>query len=205
MAAYTRGRPPTIIPAPLIASLQEPPAGAFSLPNHSLSALHNSAQFVTVHSSRNNSPVPSADIGGQYHGPSSPITFLERAWKRFKQHHISTIANSLEKETPTTKFTVSVGDKPYPEFSGEAFCLPAEEYARQLVNKYFDISTPFYRFLHQGSVERWIGTLYQQRPNDGPRSLSTGKLTVLLMMFAEATFYESGCDCPPGLGEKDSR
>lgn len=68
--------------------------------------------------------------------------------------------------------------------------MPTEQHARELVAKYFDFSTVFFQFLHRCTVEEWLNVFYNElHENRTPNgSLSTRKITVLLMIFAAASF-----------------
>ncbi|KAH8807373.1 fungal-specific transcription factor domain-containing protein [Xylogone sp. PMI_703] len=209
LALYTRGRlPPVCLPLDPSQTENQPtlpwiPSGSISVanqvsPNSPPSSLDcdEDAIGVTNPSSRG-SPVPSADIGGEYHGPSSPITFLERAWKRFKQNHISSAPSTAEDEAADERLIKAPGDA-FPQLSdGIVNIIPTEQHATQLVTKYFDISNYLFIFLHRNRVSEWVEALYQQPRNSktARKFLSCSKTTVLLMIFATTTsdLTEEGC------------
>ncbi|OAL19671.1 hypothetical protein AYO22_09543 [Fonsecaea multimorphosa] len=143
-----------------------------------------------AHISSRNSPVPSANIGGQYHGPSSPITFLERAWKRIRENHASSMSKTLDKEMSAEQSILVTGDGQGLRLSDELFYMPSKSQAYELVGRYFDISTPFFQFLHRGTVTSLIETLYQQggEQQTAHQLISQSQVTLLLMIFAAATF-----------------
>lgn len=190
LAIYTRGRAP-LIQTPLNPSQNEPPPTTPWLPTETSAV---AGQGYTANISSRNSPVPSADVGGQYHGPSSTITFLDRAWRRFNQSHVSTSSRDIEKRTSNEKSRLISGDSQHLRLSDDTCSMPPKQCASRLVAKYFDISTPFFHFLHRGTIEDWVEKLYQF-PDHGQTSqgqLSTNKVTVLLMMFTTATFDQTG-------------
>jgi hypothetical protein len=104
------------------------------------------------------------------------------------------------KETPPAKISLSFGNKSYPELLSDGLCMPSKHYADDLVRRYFEISTPFYRFLHQGTVESWIDTLYGYTAAT-KRPLSTGKIRIVLRMFAEVTLYAANPDLEGNNGD----
>ncbi|KIW75348.1 hypothetical protein Z517_10089 [Fonsecaea pedrosoi CBS 271.37] len=140
-----------------------------------------------AHVSSRNSPVPSTNIGGQYHGPSSPITFLERAWKRIRENHASSISKTLEKEISAEE-PLLVTDGNEMRLADERFRMPSKSRTYNLVERYFEIATPFFRFLHKGTVTNLVNTLYQQpsEPHTAHSTISQSQVTLLLMIFAVA-------------------
>ncbi|RFU33821.1 hypothetical protein B7463_g2490, partial [Scytalidium lignicola] len=187
LALYTRGRPPEVC-SPLNPSQTESQLTPSWIPSSSISVVnqvspgpppssldYDEDAVGAANPSSRGSPVPSADIGGQYHGPSSPITFLERAWKRFKQNHIPTAPGTAEDDAAAERSIWAPDDTQFSQLSDSIFnIIPTKQHASQLVAK----------------VNEWIETLYQQPRNSktAQEILSCSKITVLLMMFATATF-----------------
>lgn len=198
LASYTRGRPPLVQSPP-----QQPELGAQLSPQWIPSGLavvqqetaHNQrpdrgGTKSTADASSRNSPVPSTDIAGQYHGPSSPITFLDRAWKRLRKSHLSASLRNVPHDAVIEGSSWTIEDVDARRTLGNIFDVLPEQEALLLVEKYFQVSTPLFHFLHQGSVKEWVTTLYRSRI-DGIsylQSLKHGNITILLMIFAAATF-----------------
>ncbi|OAP56571.1 hypothetical protein AYL99_08683 [Fonsecaea erecta] len=78
--------------------------------------------------------------------------------------------------------------------SDEVFYMPSRPQAHQLVRSYFDISTPFFQFLHLGTVTSLVESLYQQvaEQQAAREAISQSQITLLLMIFAAATFDDTG-------------
>ncbi|KAJ5624345.1 hypothetical protein N7510_000654 [Penicillium lagena] len=194
-ATYTRGRLPRIPAAPITSSGGLPTyhSSQFSPVTHSQTVLFQDELVPAIRDSSSNSPVPNTEIEGRYHGPSSPLTFLERAWKRLKKTHVSTFFDHLEpgaSGSGSNPRRRSLSQAPSPTHAPQ---LPSQRRTEQLVETYFDVSTPFYRFLHRGVVDAWVKIAYQDAGGSlstHGSSLASGELAVLLMIIAEASFYQ---------------
>ncbi|KIW26596.1 uncharacterized protein PV07_06415 [Cladophialophora immunda] len=209
-AIYTRGRLPAVPTASVAAqsevhlSPQDGLNNVTSMPNQGpvistqprqhvdKSDEHSNSGHAAPISSRN-SPVPSTNIGGQYHGPSSPITFLERAWKRLRENHASSMPKTLDKEMSADQPILVTDNGHELRLSDELFQMPSKSQAYELVGRYFEISTPFFQFLHRATVTSSIESLYQR--GDGQQTtadaISQSQVTLLLMIFAVATFDQT--------------
>jgi hypothetical protein len=77
--------------------------------------------------------------------------------------------------------------------SDEEFHMPPESDAHALVERYFELSTPFFQFLHRPTVKSLVDELYKQ--TNGRQTtqgaLSQQKVTLLLMIFAVATLDDT--------------
>lgn len=108
----------------------------------------------------------SAFTGGQYSGPTSSYTFLRRAWKRFSHNddNVKGLSQSVHDETiPADHVSIfKFGDRLAPQLDVEDFRLPERETGASLVNQYFDLAMPTYRFFHQPTVLQWLEAYYQQ-------------------------------------------
>ncbi|KAH0847067.1 hypothetical protein FOPE_11597 [Fonsecaea pedrosoi] len=203
-ASYTRGRLPTVPTASVAAQGEVCPGSQDELDDipsilsrgsiistksrqHVDNSNEHSGSGHAAHVSSRNSPVPSTNIGGQYHGPSSPITFLERAWKRIRENHASSISKTLEKEMSAEE-PLLVTDGNEMRLADERFRMPSKSQAYNLVERYFEIATPFFRFLHKGAVTNLVNMLYQQssEPHTAHSTISQSQVTLLLMIFAVA-------------------
>lgn len=151
------------------------------------------------------SPEPGAtDLEGNYLGPTSGISFLNRVWRRLRlrQDDVSTIPSPSclpQEEACKNKSSGSssssvfrFGDRPLSEdYTETGFTLPPLEKALQLVGIYFDFSIVTYRFLHRGAVESWVREMYEK--NISPANPPTGNLVaraaIVFMVFAVATMH----------------
>ncbi|KAL4810893.1 hypothetical protein BDV18DRAFT_149974 [Aspergillus unguis] len=220
-AAYSRGLPPDPLPAPASVaarysrnrsishasgsisqspiSRKSPPVrgssrtaitiGSAKTP-HSQISQQNSVQV-----SRRNSPDPvSTDFEGNYLGPASGVSFLNRVWQRLHQDETSAVPDELQGESwPKNTSVFMFGDKRYADYGGAGFTLPPFEKALELVSRYFDYAMVTYRFLHRGSIEEWLRQVYSH--NISSSNLPTGSLVartaIILMIFATESSSES--------------
>ncbi|KAI9376213.1 hypothetical protein BJX61DRAFT_531045 [Aspergillus egyptiacus] len=211
-AAYSRGLPPDPLPAsPSVAarytrnrSTSHASIPQSPIPRQSPPARESSGTTRTSHSHvpqssvevarRNNSPDPVAtDFEGNYLGPASGVSFLNRVWSRLHQDETSAVPGKLQNESwPKNTSVFMFGDKPYSDGNNAGFTLPPFEKALELVSIYFDYAMVTYRFLHRGSVEEWLKELYKR--NVSSSNLPTGPLVartaIILMIFAMSTLHE---------------
>ncbi|KAJ5438319.1 Glyoxylate reductase [Penicillium daleae] len=122
-----------------------------------------------------------SDEQGHFVGTSSNVSFFVRLRKRLQKR--------ANKVVPTSIFTF--GDAALPDFDSLSFVFPPREIAIELVDKYFIIGSPTYRFLHRGTIEEWLNNAYSPNPNQS--SVTRTRNAVLLVVFATATrhFTES--------------
>jgi hypothetical protein len=143
---------------------------------------------------RRNSPDPVAtDFEGNYLGPASGVSFLNRVWRRLHQDETSAVPDELQNESsPKNTSVFMFGDKPYANYRDAGFTLPTFDKAMELVSRYFDYAMVTYRFLHRGSVEEWLRQVYNC--NISPSNLPTGpfvaRTAIILMIFAVSTLHE---------------
>ena len=210
-AAYSRGLPP--VPLPLSSSES---AASHPSSNHATVTSQTSWNPVSQLSPRRlrggplssrqdrqkkdlgavtrNSPDPIAtDFEGNYLGPASGVSFLNRVWRRLRQDEMRTFPNQCDTEACSKNTSVFMfGDKPYDAYHETGFTLPSYEKALGLVEVYFDYSIVTYRFLHRGSVEDWLRQVYEL--NISSTNLPTGPMlartAIVLMVFAVSTLYE---------------
>lgn len=106
---------------------------------------------------------PSSLTGGQYSGPTSSYTFLRKAWKRFS-HDENGLSRAAPSE-PISSADVSIfafGDRVPPEVKVDDFCLPDRTTTTSLMDQYFDLAMPTYRFFHQQTILQWLEDFYRQ-------------------------------------------
>jgi hypothetical protein len=141
---------------------------------------------------RNSPEAGENDLEGHYLGSTSGINFLVRARKR-----LSDLAASRAQPQDAASYSQSsiftFGDTALPDCSGSTCDLPSEDYARELVERYFHFAMPTHRFLHRVTVEKWLDGLYGRtvsgvQPNQG---VSDAEEAVLMMIFAVAMWYRA--------------
>lgn len=205
-AAYSRGLPPEPLPAPPSSLVKPVPAGRRPLasrasisgkpPRHSpKSSISSQTQFPKSEPSFSprNSPEPVAtDFEGNYLGPASSISFINRVWGRLRHDKSSALPPEPTHEPSKSASVFMFGDKPYTNYHDTGFTLPPFDKALDLVGIYFDFSMVTYRFLHRGSVEEWLRHMYEINvsfSNPPPENM-VARTAVILMIFAVATLYE---------------
>ncbi|KAL4997928.1 hypothetical protein BDV10DRAFT_194753 [Aspergillus recurvatus] len=213
-AAYSRGLPPDPLPAPAsvaarylrnrstsLASISQSPNSRRSPPNRdsprTTSTPRSQLSQASVEVPRRNSPDPVAtDFEGNYLGPASGVSFLNRVWRRLHQDETSAVPDELQNESsPKNTSVFMFGDKPYANYRDAGFTLPTFDKAMELVRRYFDYAMVTYRFLHRGSVEEWLRQVY--RYNISPLNLPTGPLvarTAIILMIFAGKQAESSCE-----------
>lgn len=191
--SYARGKAPQILPAP--GGL----GGGDIAPDHRTSGdQHMMQQGAHVLSSMSPSMPASSPtspkssltgLHGQYIGPASGVSFLQRVQKRLGQ------ATSFSQ--PGNIFTF--GDPPFAESSADStlcMMLPRED-AQKLVNRYFDYAMPTYRFLHRPTIQKWFSEFYETFGAMYDTQRAPAKIALLLMVFAHGRVYMPD-DSKPG-------
>lgn len=228
-AAYSRGLPPDPLPAspsplstPTGRRAFEDGDGLTSSPSlqgnardstvndNLLSAPNKSRnQYQHVLSSRNSPEPGSTDFEGNYLGPSSGVSFINRVWSRLHQDETTHYPDELQNESSRNTAVFMFGDKPYSNPQEAEFTLPSLEKALELVGIYFDYSMVTYRFVHRGNVEDWTSQVYQN--NIGLSNLPVGNMVartaIVLMIIAVSTLYVEmrPGGMPGGRGERLER
>ncbi|KNG85009.1 C6 transcription factor [Aspergillus nomiae NRRL 13137] len=208
-AAYSRGLPPEPLPAPPAV------AADYANQNHGLSPTYTNRSYSSQRSTRScsraatgsyrqpkngaetsgrNSPDPVVtDFEGNYLGPASGVSFLNRVWRRLHQDEIGAVPGDFQKESCSKSTSVFMfGDRPYSDDREAGFTLPSIERARELVEIYFDFSMVTYRFLHRGTVEDWLKQVYESNisslnPPTGPM---VARAAIVLIIFAVGSLHE---------------
>jgi hypothetical protein len=143
-----------------------------------------------VNSSRSSPGRGATVFEGQYIGPTSGLAFLHRAKGRLRKDFSSSTRNDVDSPRATSSI-FNFGDKPYPNIPDLNFALPTRQQAREHVKRYFEFAIPTYRFLHQGTVERWLEKLMDESDaiGNGRKELTDGKAAVVLMVLATSALY----------------
>ncbi|OOQ84327.1 C6 transcription factor [Penicillium brasilianum] len=152
-----------------------------------------------------NSPEPgSTDFEGNYIGPASGVSFINRVWSRLHQDERARIPDALQNESSTNTAVFMFGDKPYSHPQDVDFMLPSFEAAMELVAVYFDFSMVTYRFLHRGSVEKWVKQVYENHISISnlPVGIMVARTAIVLMIFAVSTLHHK--EPPPMNGISQS-
>ncbi|KAL4979792.1 hypothetical protein BDW66DRAFT_157227 [Aspergillus desertorum] len=212
-AAYSRGLPPDPLPAPASVaarylrnrstshSILQSPNSRRSPPNRESPRIartpRSQSSQVSVEVPRRNSPDPVAtDFEGNYLGPASGVSFLNRVWRRLHQDETSAVPDDLQNESsPKNTSVFMFGDKPYANYRDTGFTFPTFDKAMELMSRYFDYAMVTYRFLHRGSVEEWLRQVYSY--NISPLNLPTGPLvarTAIILMIFAGKQAESSCE-----------
>jgi hypothetical protein len=209
-AAYSRGLPPEPLPTP--ASSLVKPASSSRRPLAARGVDVSASRRPSRHSPKNSissdnqppksdpdisprdSPEPVAtDFEGNYLGPASGISFINRVWGRLHQDETSALPDGgLPNESSKSASVFLFGDKPYTNYQDTGFTLPPFDKALELVGIYFDFSVVTYRFLHRGSVEDWLRQVYENNVSfsNPPPGNMVARTAVILMVFAVATLYQ---------------
>lgn len=214
-AAYSRGLPPD--PLPASPELSEHTAGTGSAVGSCTAEVGRTARIarprattaaVVARDSANghhgylgqsggvslrNSPEPgSTDFEGNYIGPASGVSFINRVWSRLHQDERARIPDGLQNESSTNTAVFMFGDKPYSHSQDVDFNLPSFETAMELVAVYFDFSMVTYRFLHRGRVEKWVKQVYESQISISnlPVGVMVARTAIVLMIFAVSTLHK---------------
>ncbi|KAL4797672.1 hypothetical protein BDV19DRAFT_377475 [Aspergillus venezuelensis] len=205
-AAYSRGLPPKPLPAPASvaarysrnrsashASISQSPGSHRSVqvrdsPRTTTRTPRSQVSRASMEVSQRNSPDPVAtDFEGNYLGPASGVSFLNRVWRRLHQDETSAVPGEVQSESyPKNTSVFMHGDKPYADYRDAGFILPPFEKALELVSRYFDYAMVTYRFLHKGSVEEWLGQVYRHNVSSSnpPTGPLVARTSIILMIFA---------------------
>ncbi len=131
---------------------------------------------------------------------------LNRAWQRLaRESGDQFLEKSLEKASRASS-VFAFGDKTFPSYSDEI--LVASQQGRMRLRygcQYFDLVTPTFRFLHRGTVTRWLDDMYQQEEPAQARlaRLPTATAAVVLMIFAEIVLFRADVDNLAGVRKEN--
>lgn len=225
-AAYSRGLPPDPLPASpsphfavnrrhasetvggctFTSPDRQDNARGLAVDNGSLLLNQNQQHLL---SSRNSPEPGSTDFEGNYLGPASGVSFINRVWSRLHQDGTTHYPDELQNESSRNTAVFMFGDKPYSNFHEAEFTLPSLEKALELVGIYFDYSMVTYRFVHRGNVEEWTRQVYQNSisPSNLPVGNMVARTAIVLIIIAVSTLYVEmrPGGMPGGRGERLER
>jgi hypothetical protein len=199
--AYARGRPPPVLSAngglesndfastSHNEGIVEPAQPVrVDLPEY---AVHSTFQHPTdllsfaspaISASMSRSPHSThAGLHGEYIGPASGVSFLQRVQKRLGQ--------SASFSHPDSIFTF--GDAPFASVGADlSFCMMIPQYvAQKLVDRYFDFAMPTYRFLHRPTIQAWFVEFYDTFGVMHDTQRAPAKVALILMVLAHGRVY----------------
>lgn len=135
-------------------------------------------------------------VGGQYRGPTSAHSFLDRAVRDFHhQQHGQPPFPSTPEDAYASIF--SFGDRRAPQIPPSQIQWPTRNVVDQLVRRYFDFASPTYRILHQGTVENWVNLMFSPESATTPVSatsdVSLVSKAIILLQCAIASLSATPC------------
>ncbi|EME89730.1 uncharacterized protein MYCFIDRAFT_115267, partial [Pseudocercospora fijiensis CIRAD86] len=193
LASYTRGR--LVQPLPSAHHDTSSPALHTPIPRQQFApplAFEPVAQHNGVESNARTSRAASPEAGstnlGQYLGPTSPYTFLRRAWKRFERDGAKLLsASAAQDDLGQSDSVFSYGDRQAPHVEPEDhFRLPDVATTSLLLAQYFDLAMPTYRFLHKPTIAQWLATYHQVEAGVQGATLLPIRQAVVLLVLASA-------------------
>ena len=122
-----------------------------------------------------------AGLHGEYIGPASGVSFLQRAQKRLGQSTLFSHPDSI--------FTL--GDAPFTSPDADlSFCMMIpQNVAQKLVDRYFDFAMPTYRFLHRPTIQAWFVEFYDTFGVMHDAQRAPAKVALVLMVLAHGRVY----------------
>ncbi|EXL51578.1 hypothetical protein FOCG_07412 [Fusarium oxysporum f. sp. radicis-lycopersici 26381] len=204
---YTRGRPPTPPPSTTHGAndsrVSQPPNNSSCLNTTVQRQLNtiDAASTVPQRSagvgdskapSRASPEVSVAEIQGQVFDPTSGLTFLHRALKRFSDQRKIVAQDNNSNSAGQTAMTG--GDKPLPSHPDiDGFKLPDPVDARFLLTLYFDVCIATYRILHKSTVETWLSTMEQNMQSRDLiwKGLGRAKAAIVLVVLAIGSLHRA--------------
>jgi hypothetical protein len=135
-----------------------------------------------------------AGLHGQYIGPASGVSFLQRVQKRLGQ--------TTSFSQPDSIFTF--GDAPLASVDADlSLCMMIpRDFAQQLFDRYFDFAMPTYRFLHRPTAQAWFAEFYDTFGSMHDSQSAAAKIALVLMVLAHGRVYMPECH---NLGPADLR
>ena len=143
---------------------------------------------------------------GPYLGSASGIAFFNRALQRLRRDQDNAYFETSLAKASEASSVFGFGDKTFPYYSEEMLTLPSWQDAVDMVNKWFDLVSPTYRFLHRGTVSRWLSDMYQydESPQIRVARLPSATAAILLMIFADVTLFNTDVENFPSESKDES-
>lgn len=139
----------------------------------------------------------STEVGGQYRGPASAHSFLDRAVRNL--HGAPPPLTSPSDDVSVSIF--SYGDRCAPRTLVSQMRWPDRSTADYLIQRYFEFASPTYRVLHQGTVETWVETLFgPNEPSEiesAASAVSSAAKAILLLLCATSALFSTLRDGSP--------
>ncbi|KAJ5358936.1 uncharacterized protein N7496_011349 [Penicillium cataractarum] len=133
----------------------------------------------------------STEVGGQYRGPASAHSFLDRAVRNL---HGAPPPLSLPSEDVSASI-FSHGDRHAPRTLVSQMRWPDRSTADYLIRRYFEFASPTYRVLHQGTVDTWAEALFgPNEPLEGETTtsaVSSAAKAILLLLCATSSLFST--------------
>lgn len=130
--------------------------------------------------SRASPELETAEIEGQFFDPTSNLTFLHRAWKRFSGKGGGAVPGVLT-GSERTQPLMSAGDKPF-ILSGGPMRLPDRKTVTTLFDFYFEQCVVTYRCLHRQYCSVWMNALINNDENNLPLHHDIGHAKAALVV-----------------------
>ena len=122
-------------------------------------------------------------IDGQYLGPTSAQSFLDKALRRLDHDPVQTSAPRREGHVETEILTLSFGDAKVQQPDIAKFSWPEHRTATRLLERFFEFASPTYRYFHEPSVLDWLERIYNKTV------IAVAAQACILFMFASASVF----------------
>ena len=143
LSSYNRGKPTDPSPSGRVASVHQAQSNA--LPDNAIAGAEPAQHQLDADGSL---ITATGAFAGQYLGPSSPYSFLRRAWKRFGTQEERHIGSDDATDQATRSGTGSIfqyGDRRLSAHDREG-CSSTRTYnIRTVMSRYFELASPTYR------------------------------------------------------------
>lgn len=152
------------------------------------SAALNNGTESNARTSRAASPEGGSTNLGQYLGPTSPYSFLRRAWKRFEHDGAKLLSvNAAPDDVAPSDSIFSYGDRQAPQVEQDDHSrLPDSATTSLLLSQYFDLAMPTYRFLHKPTIVQWLSAYHQVEAGVQGAALLPIRQAIVLVVLATA-------------------
>jgi hypothetical protein len=143
--------------------------------------------------SRASPELDAAEIEGQYSDPTSGLTFLHRAYRRFSSNQRRPAVSQLlgsSSEDHQQQELMTAGDLPFVLEGPLMIQLPDRRLASELMNFYFDVCVVTYRILHRGITESWLDAMLfnQETGRSLTYGVGNGRAAIVLTIMAVVTY-----------------